>query len=170
MIFNALKHHLGFIKNYIVQHQNQNIAKDLLKIGTSQMDLYIGKLTTEAIFEEIQAFLIAENMTDFEAYKQRISKHNGFFTCTLSDSSEWTFILGDTEGGDFLHIHPSRYAPHTMRIKAGALKTAIAYLAQQNKVFSTENINQLRSNIGLSPIRNAADLEGVKRILELINV
>ena len=167
-VFNAIKHHLNYIRTAIAQYEKEDLYQEMLKIGASQMDLYIGNLTTEQLFQEIIDFLVQNNLNSVEKYQQQLSLQNDYLECTLSDNSRWTLRMGlDTT--KFIHIHPSRYSPHSLRIKAGVLKTAIAVLAEQpNEELSTEDINQIRQKISLSPIKSLTTFNGFFKVLTLL--
>ncbi len=167
IIFNALKHHLGFIRSFAQQIGTENLCTDLLKIGGSQMDLYIGDLTIEQIFEETAIFLHKNDWYDVGKYKEQLIKKGHYIECDLSDGSTWTLRLGidDTQ---YIHIHPSRYAQHTQRVKAGVLKTAIAFLVRRETDLSTATINAVRKELGLSPVKNLENFTGFRAILDLI--
>jgi hypothetical protein len=61
VLFNALKHHLGYIKDFIERSAAGNyievVVRQLLLIGESQMDLYLGALTPERIAYQITKHL-----------------------------------------------------------------------------------------------------------------
>ena len=54
-LFNPLKHHLGFIREFINLNIDKNgsdlhdLAKDLKRLGKSVMDIYTGSLTIRNI-------------------------------------------------------------------------------------------------------------------------
>ena len=62
-LFNPLKHHLGFIREFINLNIDKNssdlqdLTKDLKHLGTSVMDIYTGSLTIRKILNETEVFL-----------------------------------------------------------------------------------------------------------------
>src|SRR5262249_49932960 len=44
------------------------------------------------------------------------------------DNSRWVLRLGD-EADRYVHVHPARWAPETLRVRANVLKTAVLVLA-----------------------------------------
>jgi hypothetical protein len=104
-----------------------------------------------------------------DKYKEQLMKNGHYIECDLSDCSTWTLRLGidDTQ---YIHIHPSRYARHTLRVKAGVLKTAIAFLARQEKDVSTATVNAVRRELDLSPVKNLEGFTGFHAVLDLINL
>jgi hypothetical protein len=164
IVFNSIKHHLGFIQAYVAQGNCENVYTDALKIGGSQMDLYIGNLTIKAIKSEIIAFLDENDFLEIKKYKCQLAAQGNYFECTLSDNSIWTMRMG-IDDAQYIHIHPSRYALHTTRVKAGALKTAIAFLIENPANLTTIAINEIRQKLKLSPIK---DIDHFKKIHEII--
>ena len=167
ILFNALKHHLGFIRTLIAKGDKENLYADLLKIGGSQMDLYVGTLTIEQISAEITAFLQKNDWYDTPQYKRHLAQNGHYIECVISDGSTWTLRLGMDEV-QYIHIHPSRYARHTQRVKAGVLKTAIAFLVEKPTVFSTETVNGIRQRLDLSPVKSLVHFTGIQGVLDLI--
>ncbi len=165
--FNAIKHHKGFIKTFIAEASANVLYVELRRIGSSQMDLYIGKLPIEAIQQEILALLANDDLLAIENYKKQLIANDGYMEYTLSDSSTWTLRLGEI-GQQYIHLHPSRYAKHTLRVKAGTLKTAIAFLAERQTELSTEIVNDVRARLSLSPIKNVLETKGIQMILDII--
>ena len=168
IIFNAIKHHLGFIRTFVEHTDNKNLSTDLLKIGGSQMDLYIGDLTTEQIFAETTAFLHKNDWYAVDKYKEQLKNNGHYIECILSDDSTWTLRLG-IDDVQYIHIHPSRYARHTLRVKAGVLKTAIAFLARQETDVSTGTVNVVRKDLDLSPVKSLEGFTGFQTVLDLIS-
>jgi len=69
----------------------------------------------------------------------------------------------------FVHIFPARSSPHTFRIKANTLKSAILYLVLIGKDYvSEDDLNKARALAGLSPIREVADAEAVTEMIEIL--
>ena len=130
LTFNCWKHHAGFIKKQIKFYRNEKISgeelqKTLLVIGGSQMDLYVGKLSPQEICDEIISKLRSTEVLAFEDFKQWLfEKGNKYKLIKISDHSVWTLRLGNQEER-YVHIHPGRYSPLTLRVKALTLKTAI---------------------------------------------
>ncbi len=153
ILFNPWKHHLGFIKEKILQVKNEidleEIRKNLLQIGDSQMDLYFGNLKLENIVDQIYSYIQSNNLTSKDKYQSWLTTdlRNGYSQLTISDISIWTLRLGN-EDKKYIHIHPSRYSPFTIRIKSIVLKTGIllfSYLNfQEGSYIDLSLINHLR--------------------------
>ena len=85
-LFNPLKHHLGFIKNYIsgtfisgISNDSHTVIKDLKHMGVSLMDIYTGSIAMEAVFEEIIKFLNNGNLSRMGAFGTWAGKHSKDF-------------------------------------------------------------------------------------------
>jgi hypothetical protein len=160
LTFNCWKHHAGFIKNQIEFYRDEKISveklqKTLLVIGESLMDLYVGELSPQKICDEIVSKLKTSGVLAFEPYKKWLfEKGNEYKLVEISDNSVWTLRLGNQEE-KYVHIHPGRYSPVTIRVKALTLKTAIAVLIiNYEKDFAfmdTLKINEVRKKILNSP-------------------
>lgn len=174
ILFNHLKHHLGAVHLYI-ETEKTNHYTNLLCIGASQADFYIGDLQLNDIREEILQKLSNMHLSGKEEYVNWLQENGGFQQVALSDGSIWILLEG-TDADCYIHIHPGRYSPHTIRIKASTLKTAIALCCAgvlSPKDISTEKVNVVRRDLKLSPIREVKDaatiLEAVQLILGILN-
>ena len=176
IMFNPLKHYLPFIKDLInknIPSENTSDQKELIRqlkhIGNCVMDIYTGDMSQDRIFLEIDDFLKVSNLYGKDHYKSWIGPgFNDFRVVPLSDASEWTLKFHNNETR-YVHIFPARSSPHTFRIKANTLKSAILYLIMIGKDFITEDdLNKARALAGLSPIREVADTEAVTEMIEIL--
>ena len=175
-LFNAAKHHIGFVKEFIDQSRSggrsiEDINHQLISIGKSVIDIYYGSLTQIEIAQEILNHLKVLNFYDLVPYRQFISPQK-YKTLKLSDGSGWTLIMGKIQES-YIHIHPSRGSLHTIRARALALKTAILlmifYSDKLKKVSKVELVNEVRGKyLGESPIKNEIYTKGVNRVLDLL--
>jgi hypothetical protein len=93
---------------------------------------------------------------------------NDFRITTLSDSSLWTLKYHNHETR-YVHIFPARSSPHSFRIKANTLKSAILYTILIGKDYvSEDDLNAARALAGLSPVREVADAEAVTEMIEIL--
>jgi len=176
LLFNPLKHYLPFIREYassrtitINDPGLKELTRELKHIGTSVMDIYTGKLLQEDIFNEILIFLEGNILTGKEAYKSWTG--TGFHDnriVTFSDTSQWTLKYHSHETR-YVHIFPARSSPHSFRIKANTLKSAILYIIIFGKNYvSDDDLNAARALAGLSPVREAADAEAITEMIEIL--
>lgn len=176
LLFNPLKHYLPFIREFISDSitsipgpEVKKLIRELKHIGTCVMDIYTGELRQESIFSEILEFLEIRGLAHKEDYREWTgSDFNSFRIVSLSDSSRWTMKFYEQEGR-YVHIFPARYSPHTFRIKANTLKSAVLYLILIGKDYITEeDLNKARAMAGLSPVREIADAEAVTEMIEIL--
>jgi hypothetical protein len=166
-LFNPLKHHLGYILEFI-QHYGNTISllkSDLSIIGNSQMDVYCGTLSLEDIKNEIYEYLCNCISINNISYIKLINEYNGYLIIALSDDSNWVLRKGN--GRDrYIHFHPARVGAHTFRITANALKTWIAASIIGKNSIELKEINQARVHIlGLAPIEKLYPNRGLGKFI-----
>jgi hypothetical protein len=167
ILFNALKHHLGYIQTFVKSNNLDNAKEQLWGIGASQMDLYIGELSVQDIENQIVEHLDKNNILDKTLFENFIENQKDFFEITLSDTSRWTLRKGN-DVTNYIHIHPSRYSPHTIRVRAGILKTAIGLEILEIENYNTLIINTLRIELDLSPIKKMEDSVGLEKMVKIL--
>lgn len=169
ILFHPLKHHLGYLHHFIQNSTDEEFYAAIPRIGASQMDLYCGELNLFNIGQEILGQLLASGIVRESDFTSFLAQRSGYQNLTISDGSTWTLLRGD-DPERYVHIHPARYAQHCIRVKAGALKTAI--LMQRNGVTpksETAQVNALRKSIGLSAIKQLQESGGIGRIWKVLN-
>jgi hypothetical protein len=177
MNFNCWKHHAGFIKK---QADSVKEIKELdqlkvysLKIGESQMDLYFGGFSPTEISEQILSSLHQNKIFNYEQYKSWLSKDGKDYQLVeLKDKSLWTLRLGD-DISRYAHIHPGRYSPYTVRVKATTLKTAILVLCSERigeiNTIETKTANQIRKRyLNEPPLKSISGASGLRRLVDLL--
>lgn len=168
ILFHPLKHHQGYLRHFIQHSTDEAFYAAIPRIGASQMDLYCGELNLHRIGQEILGQLAARGIVAESDFISFLTKGRGHQNLIISDGSTWTLLRGD-DPELYVHIHPARYARHCIRVKAGALKTAIMMLRNGLTPKSeTAEVNTLRVSIGLSAIKNLQESEGIGRILEVL--
>lgn len=168
ILFHPLKHHLGYLRHFIHNSNDEEFYAAIPRIGASQMDLYCGELSVQSIGEEVLGQLMARGIVAESDFISFLSQGGGHQNLTISDGSTWTLLRGD-DPTRYVHIHPARYARHCFRVKAGALKTAV--MMERHGVTprsETAQVNALRVAIGLSAIKNLQESEGIGRIWEVL--
>jgi hypothetical protein len=176
--FNCWKHHALFIKNEIElidsEDQLAQLNGAMLKIGESQMDLYHGYLSPKEIANQTINFLASNFLKTKSKYLTWLRKDkDDYQSIILNDKSVWTLRLGDEEKR-FVHIHPGRYSPHTVRVKALTLKTAVCVLVhsklKHHSEFNVDFINEVRIKyLNASPIKSVNRGAGLGKLLNLFN-
>jgi hypothetical protein len=175
---NCWKHHAGFIKKQIKSVKEikdlDQLKVSLLKIGESQMDLYFGNYSPEEISEQILGAIERKKIFTSEQYKDWLIKDGkDYQLLKLKDKSVWTLRRGD-DISRYVHIHPGRYSPHTARVKATTLKTAIFVLCYEKigeiKTIETQIVNQIRKkHLDEPPLKSISAASGLGRLIDLFH-
>jgi len=179
VLFNCWKHHKKFIQVQINKTVKggvkalQKLPAQFVKIGDSLLDLYTGMLNPHNIFIQINSELRKRNVFKQQFYEEWIvNSGNDYQILYLTDSSFWTLRLGK-EKGRFIHIHPGRYSPHTIRMRALTLKTAIAVLAwvkiYKVSPFDIYTINHVRTKLlNASPLKSISTQDGLGKVILML--
>ena len=176
ILFNPLKHHLGYIREFIALNadgnstpDNEAVVRELKHIGGSVMDVYCGNLTYNEIGDELLCYIKTSKLNNNDLFHSWAGKGvKEFRTIYLSDGSNWVMKYYDNEQR-FVHSFPARFSPNSFRIKANTLKSAILYQIFIGRDFITEeDLNTARAIAGLSPVRDVFDTEAVTEMIELL--
>jgi len=177
--FNCWKHHAGFIKSQTDLLQKSKMSKDALRkllliIGESQMDLYLGKLNPNQIANQIINNAKGYGAKSYSVYGNWLSEEGkSYKQMRISDKSVWTLRLGN-EKKRYIHIHPGRYSPLTIRVKAVTLKTTIAVRVLVEEIDSElpnlKSINEVRTSfLKLPPLKSLSLSSGIGKFLNIFN-
>ncbi|KAA2239665.1 hypothetical protein F0L74_26090 [Chitinophaga agrisoli] len=172
VLFNALKHHLGAIGHLIASCPVAELPQRLKVLGNSQMDLYLGRLSETDIARETILALAANGITSHTQYASWLQDHHGYRTIILSDHSAWILRAGKEEER-YIHLHPGRYSPDSVRVKATVLKTAIAlWIYLKHELITTidlATLNRVRREVlDLSPIKELAESKHILQIIDIL--
>lgn len=173
ILFHPLKHHLGHIREFVHSHANAEYAfliAQLKTIGSSQLDLYLCKLSAQQIAYETILYLQKHHTLEPGAYQLYLSGSKANYgLITLSDESKWVLRWGVVEGRH-VHLHPARYSQHTLRVKANTLKTAVAVCIAVKRYKQPQDlqlVNQVRTQwLGLAPIPNFPPDGALAKLIE----
>ena len=177
-LFNPLKHHLGFIREFInrkIEDESNTDKRDLIKelkhLGTSVMDVYTGSLSITDICKEVKDSLEKKEIIRREPFSLWAGINmNDFRIVSLSDGSQWTLKYHD-HNLRFVHIFPARSSQLTFRVKANTLKSALLYYILIGKDFITgDDLNKVRTLSGLSPVKDAVDTEVITEMIEILRI
>jgi hypothetical protein len=128
VLLNTWKHHAGWIRwrigEAVAAGQVDVLPQEMVVIGNRLMDLYTGPLTPAVIGEHVVERLRARGRLEFEPLSAWLQGKGQYALIELPDGSKWTVRLGPPEGR-YLHLHPGRWAPNTMRVQANTLKSAV---------------------------------------------
>lgn len=161
-IFNYWKHHFGFlieaIREMHLREDTFGLKQNLKKIGNSTTDLYTGEISISEITDYCFQYLGDFNLLGKTDYLDWInSSGTSYREVIFPDRSVWVFKKG-TEPNRHIHIHPGRNAPHTTRVKANVLKTAITAnlisLIEDTNPLHIKTVNRVRMEfIDLDPVK-----------------
>jgi hypothetical protein len=178
VLLNCWKHHLGFIKEQIKTIRLRDsgsleyIRQNLLTIGESQMDLYLGELSPAEIGKQVIDRLNESGIISFNNYKTWIANEGKEYRLiTLDDDSIWTLRLG-IDKKRYVHIHPARNTLNTIRVKATTLKTAIialCWIKVYGGLYSDlEIINKVRKDfLSEPPLKNVSVNKGLIKLISI---
>ena len=175
-LFNPLKHHLGFIKEFTNQMIDaeyddniKNLTKELKHLGSSVMDVYTGRLSIKNICNEVEDHLKKKKTIKRESFSAWAGTNiNDFRIISLSDDSQWTLKFHDNKLR-FVHLFPARNSQHTFRIKSNTLKSALLYHILIGKDFiSGDDLNQVRTLMVQSPVKDVTDTEAITEMIEML--
>jgi hypothetical protein len=176
VLLNCWKHHAGALRQRIDQAVSignlDELAKQLVVIGTELMDLYTGLLTPTQISTTVLQYLELESLLDANAYAAWVESNGGYRVLTFADDSQWVLRRGE-EGGRFVHVHPARWAPKTQRVRANVLKTAVMVVAHVKAhggdPLDKHVVNLVRQQyLGLSPVGRLAEDKGLSTVIAVL--
>lgn len=177
VLLNCWKHHAGFIRSKIKQYRMSpdthldTLPGEILLIGESLMDLYLGQLTPKQISDSIIEFSRQNKIFNIEDFKEWLKEERtDYRIIQLGDRSKWTLRLGREEDR-YIHIHPSRYSPHTLRIRSTSLKSAILYrvLAKHYSGNQLARVNAVRKEyLDLPPLKSLKSGSALQSLIKLL--
>ncbi|VTR97860.1 hypothetical protein [Tuwongella immobilis] len=177
ILFNRWKHHAGVLRAAIAWAAEQGpsgcqtLAETLVVVGNDLMDCYTGDEPPASIAVSVFESLRDAAVHQPERFAEWIDANGGYRLLDLPDGSRWTLRHGRHDAR-YVHLHPGRWSPQTVRIRANVLKTAVMAWAQTLAMGQTEpdlgSINQVRSRyFQLAPVESVRPDEGLGIALEL---
>ncbi len=180
VLFNTFKHHAGALRARIAAAAAQGPAglveagQYLVVLGTRLMDLYTGPLTPRDLSARILAQLEETGHLERPAFAAWLAAQQGYALVTFAeDESRWVLRLGN-ETERYVHVHPGRWSPATVRVRANVLKTAFLAILHARihggEPMERERINEVRrAFLGLSPVGDDPEEGlGLGAIIELL--
>lgn len=171
VLYNAWKHHAAWVRSRIAEAIASGpagvdaLAAELVVVGGSLMDFYTGALAADEVAQQILAQLEADGRLGPEPFAEWLAGQGGYGLVTLpADSSVWALRLGPA-GGRYVHLHPGRHTPHTVRVNAATLKTAVLAHAVAGvthaSAFDMAVVNAARKRyLDLPPVPDLPDAPG----------
>lgn len=173
ILFNAWKHHAGWVRERIASTTGdtlRDLAADVVVIGTKVMDLYTGRLSPWEVGQEVVQHLQTENLLAGDEFGAWVAATDGYRQLDVSDGSRWVLRAG--VGDRYVHLHPARYSPYSLRVSGYTMKTAVLATALAlsrglpGADLSTVNAAR-REYLALPPMARLAPDEGVGEVLQL---
>jgi hypothetical protein len=180
VLFNTWKHHAGALRNRLdaVAVAGPGALVELgaraAVLGATLMDLYTGPLTPREISARIIDGLREAGRLDLPAFRGWLVDQGDFAVVPFpEDESRWVLRLGE-EQGRYVHLHPGRWSPATVRVRANVLKTAYVVLAHV-RLFGGNPLDRVlvnevrRRHLALPPVGRDPDGEaGLGAVIELL--
>jgi hypothetical protein len=180
VLLNTWKHHAGALRRRIDEAGTagpaglDEMARQMVVIGTELMDLYTGCLLPAEIATQVIAALEVDGRLSLDAYRAWLREGSGYQVIAFAeDDSRWVLRLGD-ESDRYVHVHPGRGSPRTRRIRANVLKTAVLALAHARAhggdPMDRARVNAVRARyLGLAPVgRDLSGGHGLGGVIDLL--
>jgi len=180
VLFNTFKHHAGALRVRITRLAEAGPAAmaefgtRLAVLGTKLMDLYTGALWPADISRRIIDQLQGDHRLAPEPFRNWVAQQADYAVVEFpEDGSRWVLRLGD-EQDRYIHLHPGRWSPATVRVRANVLKTAILAITHarihDGDPMDRAVINEVRQQfLDLSPLGQDPEGEaGLGAVIELL--
>jgi len=168
VLFNPFKHHRNYIFGVIKEITPEVIRSLLDQVCNNYIDIYTGEMTPEEIGSSVVAILKSNQLSQVDAFTRWLGSPDGYRTIRLDDLSEWIVRKSD-DVKHFIHLHPARSGPLTIRFKGSTLKTVYLFKATLSDIRETpslENVNLIRNQIGLSPVKRLERNKGILKCFD----
>ena len=179
VLFNTWKHHAAALRHRIGEAVRGGeaglaaLAGELAVVGSKLMDLYTGAYSPAEVARLVLEQLQRDSLLEASAFRDWVQAGGGYRMLTLPDESAWVLRLGE-EDDRYVHVHPGRWVPHTRRVRANVLKTAVMALAaagvRGGDPCERALVNGVRKEfLDLAPVGRELDGEqGLGEIIDLL--
>jgi hypothetical protein len=167
--FDPLKHHRNYILGMLKTTSPDEITGLLGSICNNYTDIYTGSMSPVTIANSVISQLESNRVLPPDDFTHWVASKNGYRKIRLEDQSEWIVRKGSETGG-YVHIHPARTGLFTIRFKGSTLKTVYLLKISINGIqdrLSLEEVNRIRIQIGLSPIKKPQKCTGILNCYKL---
>ncbi|MBA4409818.1 MAG: hypothetical protein Q8S54_03745 [Bacteroidota bacterium] len=166
--FNPFKHHRNYILSVLESSTPEMIINLLDQVCNNYIDIYTGAMTPEAISEAVIEILKSNQVFREDDFSPWVDSKNGYRQIKLADRSVWV-VRKSNEVERYIHLHPAREGPFTIRFKGSTLKTA--YILKTNftslqESLSLGKVNRARMQISLSPVKKLERGKGILNCYE----
>jgi hypothetical protein len=179
VLFNTWKHHAGALRHRVASIVRRGetalaeLAGELVVVGSKLMDLYTGSHSPAEVARLVLDSLEQDGQLEREAFRAWVELHGGYGLVAIDDGSSWVLRMAEAEER-YVHLHPGRWVPHTCRVRANVLKTALMTLAHVGvhggDPMDRVLVNRVRQQyLNLSPMGRELDGDqGIGEIIELL--
>lgn len=177
-LLNTWKHHAGWIRRRIAGAVGAGAAgvdalpSEMAVVGARLMDLYTGTLTPAELAAHVADQLREAGRLEYGPLAAWLIGQGEYALLDLPDGSEWTIRLGPADGR-YAHLHPGRWVPHTMRVQANTLRSAVMAHALAGLTGGDPAdlavVNAARNQyLGLLPVRELTGGAGLGAVIEVL--
>ncbi len=178
VLLNTWKHHAGWIRSRIGRAVAGGSAgldalvHEMVVVGTRLMDVYTGEFTPAEIGAHVITHLQVADRLEFEPLSAWLQGQGEYSMIELPDGSKWTIRLGPADGR-YLHLHPGRWVPHTIRVQANTLKSAVMAHAHALLIGGDPTdiaiVNEARQRyLSLLPVRELTGNAGLGAVIAVL--
>jgi hypothetical protein len=166
--FNPFKHHRNYILSILEDTSPEIIINLLEPVCNNYIDIYTGKMTPDVICNAVIDKLKSNQVFQEYDFSRWLKSKDGYRQIKLEDQSKW-IVRKSNEAERYIHLHPARTGPFTVRFKGSTLKTV--YLLKNRfkgfqETFSLEEVNLIRMQAGLSPVKRLDRNKGILKCYE----
>jgi hypothetical protein len=161
--FNPLKHHRNFILQTLEGNATEKIIELLDPICNNYIDIYTGSLTPEEIGRAVLDVLKSKQVITRAGFERWTTATREYRKVILQDKSEWV-LRKSTDTERYIHLHPARTGKFSYRFKGSTLKTIFmlkTVFTSPEQSLSPENVNRIRLQLGLSPVKKLEKGKGI---------
>ena len=161
--FNRFKHHRNYLLHLLQGSSCIEVIDMLDPVCNNYIDIYTGSMNPEEIGDAVVSLLKSKKTLGLEAFSGWVGEKRGYRKIKLEDESEWV-VRKSNDAERYIHLHPARSGRLSIRFKGSTLKTVCLLkvaLSGVSKTPSVENVNQVRVQAGLSPVKRLEPGKGI---------
>lgn len=174
-LLNTWKHHAGWVRARIAAAVSAGSAgvaglpAEMVVVGSRLMDFYTGPHSPSEVAELVFADLKGNGRFAFEPLSAWLAERGEYALTELPDGSKWTIRLGPADGR-YIHLHPGRWVPNTIRVQANTLRSAVMAHAHAQLTGADPThlrvVNEARKlYLGLLPVRELTGDGGLGAVI-----
>jgi len=161
--FNPLKHHQLEIIHFLDKASDSLRLKFSESLCHNYIDIYTGRLSSDEICRLITTIARRDGFFSREEFDNWLKSSRGHRYMCIEDGSIWIILRGDDDER-YIHIHPAKSGPYSIRFKGATLKTVYHLKSKYSTMTGPPPLNMVnhaRIEIGLSPIKRLIPDKGI---------